>query len=405
MKIPFSPPFIDKDVINEVVDTLESGWITTGPKVAALEREVAEFVHCSAAVAVNSWTSGATLALRWFGIGEGDEVIVPAYTYCATAIAVMDCGATPIMVDITKNLTIDTAQVEKAITERTKAILPVDIGGVPCDYQSLRTIISKPEIRNLFLAKTQPQLDLGRILLVSDSAHSIGAKSEGRNIAELVDIAVLSLHAVKNITAAEGGMICLNMPKPFNNAELSALLKILSLNGQTKDALTKSQAGGWRYDVMPGGMKINMPDVNAAIALAQLRKYDYLLAERQRVHNRYCAALSKYDWAMLPAGSDASFQSSYHLFPLRIKGIGEEQRNEIISYMAERGIATNVHYIPMPLLTLFRNKGYDIADYPQSLAAYQHEITLPLYPQLTDEQIDFILDNLLAAYKAIVLSE
>ncbi|MDR0790504.1 MAG: DegT/DnrJ/EryC1/StrS family aminotransferase [Bacteroidales bacterium] len=403
MKIPFSPPYIDDDVINEVNDSLRSGWITTGPKVRLLEEEIASFVHCPKAVAVNSWTSGAILALRWLGVKAGDEVIVPAYTYCATAMAVMDCGATPIMVDINDDLTIDVEQVERAITTRTKAILPVDLAGQPCDYLKLRDIISKPHIKELFHAESKVQQDLGRILLLSDSAHSIGARTEGRNVAELVDIAVLSLHAVKNITSAEGGIICLNLPEPFNNDILSQWYRTMSLNGQTKDAFTKSQAGAWHYDIVAQGMKINMPDVNAAIALSQMRKYDYLLSERRRVYGRYTACLSNYDWAILPyLNTNNGKQSSYHLYPLRIKGISEEQRDKIILFMAQKDIATNVHYIPLPLLTLFKQQGYNINNYPKSFAAYQHEITLPLYPQLTNKQVDYVLENLLAAYKTIV---
>ena len=403
MKISFSPPFIDNDVVNEVVDALNSGWITTGPKVKLLEEEIVSFVHCSQAVAVNSWTSGAALALRWFGVKQGDEVIVPAYTYCATAMAVMDCGATPIMVDINDDLTIDTKQIEQAITERTKVILPVDLAGQPCDYEELRKITLKPHIKSLFSANGASQESLGRILLLSDSAHSIGAKVGQSNIAELSDIAVLSLHAVKNITSAEGGIICLNLPKPFNNESLYQWFRMMSLNGQTKDALTKSQAGSWRYDIVAHGMKINMPDVNAAIALAQIRKYDYLLKERRRVYERYTNCLRNYDWAILPYdNTNTDKQSSYHLYPLRIRDISEEQRDNIILFMANKDIATNVHYIPLPLLTLFKQQGYDINKYPKSYAAYRHEITLPLYPQLTNQQIDYVLENLLLAYKAIV---
>ncbi|MDR1725486.1 MAG: DegT/DnrJ/EryC1/StrS family aminotransferase [Bacteroidales bacterium] len=403
MKIPFSPPYIDDDVIREVTDSLRSGWITTGPKVKALEEEIADFICCPQAIAVNSWTSGAILSLKWFGLKAGDEVIVPAYTYCATAMAVMDCGATPVMVDINEDLTIDVEEVERAITNKTKAILPVDLAGQPCDYNKLRQIINKPEIQKLFNPENEIQKTLNRILLISDSAHSIGAKANGKNVAELVDIAVLSLHAVKNITSAEGGVICLNLPKQFNNESLKKWFKMMSLNGQTKDAFTKSQAGSWRYDIVEQGMKINMPDVNAAIALSQLQKYNYLLQERKRVYDRYRSFLQKYDWSILPyQNKDNTKQASYHLFPLRIKGISEKQRNEIINFMAEKEIATNVHYIPMPLLTLFKNKGYDINNYPKSFAVYKQEISLPLYPQLTNEEIDFVLENLVLAYESVI---
>lgn len=403
MKIPFSPPYIDDDVIKEVTESLTSGWITTGPKTLALEQGLASYCKVGNVNCVNSWTSGATLVLRWLGVKKGDEVIVPAYTYCATALAVMEAGAKPVMVDINSNLTIDTQKLEQAITEHTKAIIPVDLGGVPCDYKKIKEIITSDNIKAKYKADNIIQAKLGRILLLSDSAHSIGATNYGKSIAQMTDVAVISLHAVKNITSAEGGAICLNLPEPFDNEELHKKFKVLSLNGQTKDSFTKTQAGAWRYDVVDWGMKINLPDVGAAIALSQLRKYDYLLGERKRVYEHYSLRLKQEYWAILPFQDTDNIKTSYHLFPLRINPITQEQRDELINYMAQKGIATNVHYIPMPMLTLFKNMGYDIKDYPASFDAFSREITLPIYPQLTNQMIDFILDTLIEGYCKITL--
>ena len=403
MKIPFSPPFIDDDIIKEVNDSLLSGWITTGPKVAALEEGLAKYCHAKRVNCVNSWTSGAILMLRWLGLKEGDEVIVPAYTYCATAMAVMDAGGKPVMVDINKDMTIDCEGVRAAITPKTKAILPVDLGGTPCEYEKLREIITSKQALEMFKPSSLNQEKLGRILLIADSAHSLGAVLHDKTIAEQADISVLSLHAVKNLTSAEGGAICLNMPEPFDNNELYKELRVLSLNGQTKDAFSKSQAGAWRYDIIAHGMKINMPDVNAAIALAQLRKYDYLLNERKRVYERYSTLLKEYHWAVLPMQDTENVKTSYHLFALRINPITESQRDSLIQYLADKDIATNVHYIPMPMLTLFKQMGYNIDDYPMAYDTYSREISLPIYPQLTDIQVDYIVKNLVEGYYSITL--
>ncbi|MDD2488670.1 MAG: DegT/DnrJ/EryC1/StrS family aminotransferase [Bacteroidales bacterium] len=403
MNIPFSPPYIDEDVINEVNDSLRSGWITTGPKVAALEKGLQEYCKAKRVNCVNSWTSGAILMLRWLGLKQGDEVIVPCYTYCATAMAVMDAGGIPIMVDITRNLTIDVEKIKQAITPKTKAILPVDLGGVPCDYENIMQLICSKEVKEQFTPTSENQKKLGRIMLISDSAHSLGATLNNKTITELVDVCILSLHAVKNLTSAEGGAICLNMPEPFNNDELYKELRILSLNGQTKDAFTKTKAGAWRYDIIAHGMKINMPDVNAAIALAQLRKYDYLLSERKRVYERYSNLFKEYHWAIIPQQDSQAITTSYHLYPLRINPITEEQRDKLIQYLADLNIATNVHYIPMPMLTLFKNMGYKIEDYPIAYDTYTREISLPIYPQLTNQQIDYIVKNLVEGYYSITL--
>lgn len=402
MKIPFSPPYIDDDVINEVTDSLRSGWITTGPKVKALEEEVCKLSGARRALGVNSWTSGAILVLRWLGLQPGDEVIVPAYTYSATALAVLWAGGKPVMVDSGEDFNISVEAIRRAITPRTKAILPVDIAGFPCDYDAIMSLVSEPEVKSMFSPTSDVQRQLGRIIVVSDSAHSIGAHYNGKRSGSETDIAIFSLHAVKNVTTAEGGIICLNMPEPFDNDKLYADMRLFSLNCQTKDAFTKSKAGGWRYDIIGQGMKCNLADVNAAIGLAQIRKYEGLLKERKRVFTRYNDALKQYDWALTPPAITPGKESSYHVYALRIKDVTEQQRDEIIQEIAKSEVAVNVHFVPMPMLTLFREKGYDIKDYPQAYRNYAHEISLPIYPQLTDEQADFVIRTVVEAHNKVM---
>lgn len=398
MKITFAPPYIDEDVIKSVEETLRSGWITSGPKVKALEEALCDRLGVKGAVCVNSWTSGATLVLKWLGVKPGDEVIVPAYTYCATAMAVMDTGATPVMVDINDNFTIDTDKIEQAITPKTKAIIPVDLGGIPCDYDKIRNIVESEHIKSMFVAESRVQEQFGRIMILSDSAHSIGAKYKGNDIARVVDVCVLSFHAVKNITSAEGGAICFDLGERFDNDATVKWFKMMTLNGQTKDAFAKAQMGAWKYDIVAHGMKINLPDVNAAIALAQIGKYDYLLQERKRVYDHYRELLQDYHWAVLPPKSGNDIEPSYHLFLLKINPITEQQRNELINLMAEKGVATNVHYIPMPLLSLFSEQGYKMEDYPVSFKTYQCEISLPIYPQLSNLQVEYVVNTLVESY-------
>lgn len=402
MKIPFSPPYIDDDVINEVTDSLRSGWITTGPKVKALEEEVCKLSGARRALGVNSWTSGAILVLRWLGLQPGDEVIVPAYTYSATALAVLWACGKPVMVDSGEDFNISVEAIRRAITPRTKAILPVDIAGFPCDYDTIMSLVSEPEVKAMFSPTSDVQRQLGRIIVVSDSAHSIGAHYNGKRSGSETDIAIFSLHAVKNVTTAEGGIICLNMPEPFDNDKLYADMRLFSLNCQTKDAFTKSKAGGWRYDIIGQGMKCNLADVNAAIGLAQIRKYEDLLKERKRVFTRYNDALKQYGWALTPPSVTPGKESSYHVYALRIKDVTEQQRDEIIQEIAKSEVAVNVHFVPMPMLTLFREMGYDIKDYPQAYRNYAHEISLPIYPQLTDEQADFVIRTVVEAHNKVM---
>lgn len=402
MKIPFSPPYVDNSVINEVVDSLKSGWITTGPKVKALEEEIRNLSGAKQVLCVNSWTSGAIMMLRWLGVTSEDEVIVPAYTYCATALAPLWAGAKVVMVDSNEDLNISVDAIRKAITPCTKAIIPVDIAGFPCDYDAIMSLVEEPEIKKMFHPISEIQKKIGRILIMNDAAHSIGARyCNGKNTGCETDIAIFSLHAVKNITTAEGGAICFNMSLPFDNDELYAELRQMSLNCQTKDAFSKAKAGGWRYDIAGQGMKINMADVNAAIGLAEIREYSKLLKERKRVFNTYNEVFSEYDWAILPPSIVDERETSYHVYALRVREFNEQQRDAMIDEIAKSEVAVNVHFIPMPMLTLFKDKGYNIADYPQAYKNYAQEISLPIYPQLDDEKVQFVIRTVIDAYQKI----
>jgi dTDP-4-amino-4,6-dideoxygalactose transaminase len=402
MKIPFSPPYIDENVISEVVDTLRSGWITTGPKVKALEEEIKNFTGTNQVICVNSWTSGAIMMLRWLGVKENDEVIVPAYTYSATALAVLHAGAKPVMVDSGDDFNISVNEIRKAITPKTKAIIPVDIAGYPCDYDAIMALVNDPEIISLFRAENENQSKMGRITVINDAAHSLGAwYKEGIRTGSETDIAIFSFHAVKNVTTAEGGAICLNLPEPFDNEELYKELQQMSLNCQTKDAFTKSMAGGWKYDIIGLGMKINMADVNAAIGLAQIRQYDNLLQERQRIFHKYNDAFSKFDWAVLPPEKENGRRTSYHIYALRINNFTEEQRDAMIEEITNHDVSVNVHFIPMPMLTFFKDLGYDIINYPVAYNNYKSEISLPIFPQLTDEEVEYVIKTVVDAYQKV----
>ena len=351
---------------------------------------------------MNSWTSGAIMMLRWLGVKEGDEVIVPAYTYSATALAVLHAGAKPVMVDSGTDFNISVDAIRKSITSKTKAIIPVDIAGFPSDYDAIMNLVNEPAIKSLYQAETENQRNMGRILVLNDAAHSLGAwYQSGMRTGSETDIAIFSLHAVKNITTAEGGAICLNLPAPFDNEALYKELRQMSLNCQTKDAFSKSKAGGWRYDIVGFCMKINMSDVNAAIGLAQIRQYDTLLQERKRVFELYNNAFSKTDWAITPPQKQGGRETSYHIYALRIKSFTDDQRDAMIEEIAKKEIAVNVHFIPMPMLTFFNEMGYDINNYPQAYDNYKSEISLPIYPQLTNEQVNFVIDAVMEAYEKV----
>jgi dTDP-4-amino-4,6-dideoxygalactose transaminase len=405
MKIPFSLPVIDQDVIDEMNDTLiNTGWLTSGPKVIALEKEIQKITDTDTVICVNSWTSGAMLILRWFGVGAGDEVIIPSYTYSATALAVLNMGATPVMVDVKDDFTIEPDNIKKAITERTKAIFPVDMAGWPCDYDSIMALVSSKEVKAQFKAKGKQQKKLNRILVMADAAHSIGAHSHGKTVGNLADITVFSMHSVKNITTGEGGAICLNLPDSFNHAEEYKFLKALSLNGQNKSAFEKNQPGAWKYDIIDQGLKVNMPDICASVGLAQIKKYkSELLPERKAIFQYYDTFFKELDWALVPLSINESKESSYHLYLLRIKDISETQRDEMIHYISMNGVGVNVHYIPMPMLTLFKKLGYKMEDYPNTFRLYSNEISLPVYNNLNEEQLKTICSTVAEAYDSVVL--
>lgn len=402
--IPFSPPRIDQKIIDEVVDTLKSGWITTGPKTKEFERRLTAYCGNKSTVAVNSNTIGMEVVLRWFGVQEGDEVIVPAYTYCATANVVVHCGAKPVMVDIDPtDMNISVENIKKAITSKTKAIIPVDLGGMPADYDEIFAYIKSDSVKSVFSASTEEQEKLGRILILSDSAHSVGAEYKGRKAGSLADISVFSFHAVKNLTTAEGGGIALNLPEPFNNEDVYRYLCVFTLHGQDKDALAKTQKGAWRYDVITSGYKGNMTDILASIGLVELDRYESdTLPYRKHIFDMYQKAFANCSWVELPMYETEERKSSYHLYCLRIKGITESQRDDIIQRIFDKGVSVNVHYQPLPLLSAFKNKGYKIEDYPIAYDCYSREITLPVWYGLTDNDVKKVIEAVITSVKEVI---
>lgn len=391
--IPFSPPKIYPEIIEEVCAALRSGWITTGPRTKQFEKELSAYCGNSSTLCLNSATAGLELMLRWYGVGEGDEVIVPVYTYCASANVIVHCGAKPVMVDVGNDFNIDCSALEKAITPHTKAIIPVDFAGFPCDYTSLNELINKPSVKALFAPANENQKQLGRILLLADAAHSFGAFYKGKRTGILADASVFSFHAVKNLTTAEGGAIALNLPKPFDNEEVYRYLCIKSLHGQNKDALAKTQKGNWKYDVTEAGYKCNMTDLHAAIGLVELKYYDKeTLPVRKKIFDAYSSAFSACSWAIVPEYENAEKRSSYHVYALRIKDISEQQRDEIIQAIFDKDVSVNVHFQPLPLLSFYKNKGYSITDFPKAYANYACEISLPVFYDLSDEQVLTVID-------------
>ncbi len=392
--IPFSPPRIDQKIIDEVVKTLKSGWITTGPRTKRFEKELTSYCGCNTTIALNSATAGLELMLRWFGVKEGDEVIVPAYTYCATANVIIHCGAKPVIVDVNPNdFNISLNAVEKAITKRTKVIMPVDLGGYPSDIDEINELVKRPNIKRLFRANNKIQKDLNRILIILDSAHSFGAVYKGRKVGSTTDISVFSFHAVKNLTTAEGGAICLNLPAPFSNDEIYKYLCIYSLQGQNKDAFSKTQKGNWRYDVIEAGYKANMTDILAAIGLVELRRYDNdTLVKRKQIFDAYEKGFKNFTWAQTPTYETKDKISSYHVYLLRIKGISESQRDKIINKIFDKDVSVNVHFQPLPMLSFYKNIGYNISDYPVAFDNYSREISLPVFYNLTEKQIKTVIN-------------
>lgn len=402
--IPFAPPRIDQKIIDEVTAVLKSGWITTGPRTKLFEKKLSEYYGAPATLCLNSATSGLELILRWFGVKEGDEVIVPTYTYAATANVVVHCGAKVVFVDVNANdFNISVKEIEKAITTRTKAIMPVDFGGYPCDYDEINALVKRTDIKQKFNADTEEQKMLGRILVLSDAAHSIGATYKGKKAGTLTDVSVFSFHAVKNLITAEGGAVALNLPAPFNNAELYSKLYTKSLHGQNKDALAKTQKGNWRYDIVEAGYKCNMTDLSAALGLVELERYDEdTVVKRKHTVELYAELLEKYAWAEIPEFKTEMKESSYHLFPLRIKGVSEDQRDAIIKEISEKDVAVNVHFMPVPMMSFYRGLGYDIRNYPVAYANYSREISLPVFYDISDMQVKEVAEAVIAAVDKVL---
>lgn len=400
MKIPFSPPDITEEEIEQVSEALRSGWITTGPKTKELEKEVAESCGVSKAVCLNSQTACAEMTLRLLGISEGDEVITCAYTYTASASVVCHVGAKLVLVDTQENsLEMDYDKLADAITEKTKVIIPVDLGGVPCDYDRIFSIVESKKA--LFHPVNKIQEAIGRVIVMADAAHAFGTTWKGKPVGSIADFSNFSFHAVKNLTTAEGGAATWRDIDGIDNEEIYHQYQLLSLHGQSKDALAKTQLGAWEYDIVGPWFKCNMTDVVAGIGLAQMKRYKRLLARRKEI-------IEKYDAAFKPLGIEVlnhygeEHQSSGHLYITRIPGITLEQRHEIIVKMAEAGIACNVHYKPLPMMTAYKNLGFDIKDYPNAYKQFENEITLPLHTKLTDEEVDYVIENYCQIVKSYI---
>ena len=390
MKIPFSPPDIGEEEIREVIDTLKSGWITTGPKTKLFEEKIAEYCGTERAVCLNSQTACAEMSLRILGIGPGDEVITSAYTYTASASVIYHVGATPVLVDIGKDsLEMDYDQLETKITEKTKAIIPVDLGGVICDYDRIYDIVNKKKA--LFKPANEIQEKMGRIAVVADGAHSFGARKNGKPSGSFADFTNFSFHAVKNLTTAEGGASVWKTIDGIDNEYIYKQFMLLSLHGQTKDALSKTGLGNWEYDFVEPYYKCNMTDIMAALGLAQLRRYGNMLDRRLELVKKYDEAFADLPVTVLKHYGD-NFRSCCHLYLVNVLGKTREECNQIIEKMAEDGIATNVHYKPLPLLSAYKKRGFDIKDYPNAFARYSNIISLPLYSTMTDEEIDYVID-------------
>lgn len=401
--IPFSPPRIDQRVIDEVTAALTSGWITTGPRTKLFEKKLSEYCGNKCTVAVSSWTAGMEVLLRWWGIGPGDEVIVPAITYCASANVVVHTGATPVIVDLNHDdFNISAEAILKAITPRTKAIMPVDIAGFPCDYDAIFDIVNDPAVKGMFSPNTDLQKKLGRILVAADAAHSFGATYKGKRSGAIADVSAFSFHAVKNLTTAEGGTMSINLPDDFDHEEIYKDLCIKILHGQSKDALAKAQKGNWRYDVLEPGFKCNMTDIQAAIGLVELDRFQENLDRRKAICLAYNEGLMNEPWALLPKMKDEKRETCYHLYQLRIAGASEAQRDAIMQAIFDQDVSVNVHFQPLPILTAYKNMGFKMEDYPEAWNKYANEITLPVYFDLTDEQVQTVISAVKNAVKQVL---
>ena len=400
MNIKFSPPDISQTEIDEVVDALRSRWITTGPKTKDFEKKIAAFCGTSKAVCLNSATAGLELILRIFGIGNGDEVITSAYTYTASASVIEHVGAKIVLCDITdKGYEMNYDKLADLVTEKTKAVILVDIAGKICDYDRVREILDRKAA--MFKPSNEMQAKVGRVLLIADAAHSFGAEKNGKKSGMHADFTSFSFHAVKNLTTAEGGAVVWKDIEGVDNEDIYHQFMLWSLHGQSKDALSKNQLGAWEYDIKMCGQKCNMTDVIASIGLAQLRRYNGLLARRKEIIGKYDVALKKYGETVEHYGDN--YSSSGHLYLIRVKGIDEKQRNAIIVRMAEKGVATNVHYKPLPMHTAYKNLGFNIKDYPKAYEKYKNEITLPLHTLLTDEEVEYVIDSFKKSVREVVV--
>lgn len=401
--IPFSPPRIDDKICNEVVAALKSGWITTGPRTKSFEKKITEYCGNKATICLNSATAGLEIMLRWFGVQEGDEVILPAYTYSATANVIIHCGATPVFVDVNaSDFNISVNEIKKAITSKTKVIMPVDFGGMPCDYDAINQLAV--DHKNLFVAANENQKKLGRIMILSDSAHSFGASVNGKKSGSLCDVSVFSFHAVKNLSTAEGGAVALNFNEMiFNNEEIYKYLCVKTLHGQNKDALAKTQKGNWKYDIVEAGYKCNMTDIAAAIGLVELERYDNdTQIKRKKIVDTYHSLLSGDERFQLPLFEDDKRKSSYHLYPLRIKGITEQQRDAIMQEIFNQDVSVNVHFIPVPGMSYYKKLGYDLMNYKTTYDNFSREITLPVFYDLTDEQTKTVVNAVISAVNSVL---
>ena len=393
MNIPFSPPDITDIEIEEVIEALKSGWITTGPKTKEFERQITEYCGSEKTVCLSAATTALEMTLRVLGIGKGDEVIVPAYTYTASCSVICHVGATPVIVDSQPDREeMDYEKMADAITEKTKAIIPVDIAGILCDYEKIYEVVEAK--RDLFTPSNELQEVFGRAIVVDDCAHGFGAIQNGKKAGNIADFSCFSFHAVKNLTTAEGGAVTWKTHEGLDSEKLYKKYQIYSLYGQTKDALEKTQKGSWEYDILIPAYKCNMTDVQAGIGLGQLKRYGSLLERRHEIVKRYEEAF-KDTRVIVPNHTGENHSSSAHLYLARLDGVSLEERNEIIVKMEERGISTNVHYKPLPLLTAYKNLGFDIKDYPNAYGLFENEISLPIYSTLSDEEVDYISRNLL----------
>lgn len=407
INVPFCLPFINEDIEKEVYSCLnETGWLTTGPKVREFENEIAKLCNTKSVICVNSWTSGMLLLLKWLKLDMTDEVIVPVYTYAASALSVINSNIKCIYVDVNEDYTINIDCVRNAITKNTKAIMPVDLGGMPADYENLFNLVNSDYVRSIFNPKTDFQKKLGRPIIISDAAHSIGSTINKKPTPLFSDFSIFSFHSVKNITTGEGGAITYKKLSDIDDDKIINELRLLSLNGQSKSAFEKNSLGGWKYDIKTNGLKVNMPDINASIGLAQIKIYkDKLLPERELIFKKYNYFFKDCEWAITPKIHIGRRKSSCHLYQLRIKDFNEIKRDMLIDKLSNLNIGVNVHYLPLPMLSYFKEAGLNIKDFPSSYDLYKNEISLPIYNNLSIESVEYVCEKLIKIVNEINQNE